>query len=454
MRLAVVDDEAIVQKRLQQALVKEGHSVATYGSGEDLLQDLAASPLDLVFLDVILPGLNGMETLKRIKAQSPETEVILITGQASIAAAIEAVKLGAFHYLPKPLQLDEVRHLARKALEHQRLVEENRLLKARLAPLEGWGEMIGVSSAMKEVFRIIRKVAPLDCHVLIQGESGTGKELAARSIHRESPRRDQPFVAFNCAGFTEELIASELFGYERGAFTGATATKVGILETAHRGTVFMDEIGDMPPAMQAKLLRVIQEQQILRVGGNRPIQLDLRFIAASNKDLRKEVGEGRFREDLYFRLKVVEITLPSLRDRKEDILPFVHCFLTRYRQKFAKKVKGLDPQARDALLKYAYPGNVRELENLIERAVALTEGELITLADLPVDIREYSITTYKEWNTLEEQEREYIAKILRYTQNNVGQTAQILSLPRTTLWRKMKKYGLARQQEATVTGHG
>jgi two-component system response regulator AtoC len=444
MRLAVVDDETIVQKRLQQALTKEGHHVSTYGAAEDFLKDLAATPYDLVFLDVILPGINGMETLKRIKAQTPDTEVILMTGRASLDAAIEAVKLGAFHYLAKPLKLEEVRHLAARALEHRRLLAENRHLRARLAPLEGWGEVIGVSPAMKEVFAVIRKVAPLSCQVLIQGESGTGKELVARLIHRESPRGDKPFVAFNCAGFTGELIASELFGYERGAFTGATATKIGILETAHQGTVFMDEIGDMPPGMQAKLLRVIQEQQILRVGSNKPIQLDLRFIAASNKDLKREVREGRFREDLFFRLNVVEITLPSLRDRKEDIPPLVHHFLAKYCRKFAKQLKGLDAQAREALLNYAYPGNVRELENIIERAVALAEGDNLTLTDLPLDLREFSITPYKEWNTLEEQEQDYIAKILAYTGHNIGQTSQILSLPRTTLWRKMRKYGLAK----------
>lgn len=444
MRLAVVDDETIVQRRLQAALAKEGHSVATYDAGEDFLKDLAVSPFDLVFLDVILPGINGMETLKRIKAQVPETEVILITGRASLNAAVEAVKLGAFHYLAKPLKLEEVRHLAARALEHKRLLAENRQLKARLEPLEGWAEMIGVSPAMKEVFRIIRKVAPLNCHILIQGESGTGKELVARAIHRESPRQGKPFVAFNCAGFTEELIASELFGYERGAFTGATATKIGLLETAHKGTVFMDEIGDMPPGMQAKLLRVIQEQQILRVGGNKPIQLDLRFVTASNKDLKREVQEGRFREDLYFRLNVLKVNLPSLRDRKEDIPALSQYFLSKYRQKFAKQVKRLDTEVRKALLAYSYPGNVRELENIIERAVALAEGDTISLADLPQDLREFSVTPYKEWNTLEEQERDYIAKILAYTHHNIGQTAQILSLPRTTLWRKMRKYGLAK----------
>ncbi|HZK14714.1 MAG TPA: sigma-54 dependent transcriptional regulator, partial [Desulfobaccales bacterium] len=293
MNIAVVDDEVIVQKRLKGALEKEGHRVDTFASGEDLLRDLEGAAYDLIFLDVILPGISGMEVLQQVKARVPDTEVILITGHASIDHAVAAIKKGAFHYVGKPLRLEEIRNLTRKALDHKRLLRENRQLKARLEPLEGWGEMIGVSPRMKEVFHVIRKVAPLDCNVIIQGESGTGKELVARLIHRESSRRDKPFVAFNCGGFTEELIASELFGYERGAFTGAIATKIGILETANRGTVFMDEIGDMPLSMQGKLLRVIQEKTITRVGGNRPIQLDLRFIAATNKDLKKAVAQGR-----------------------------------------------------------------------------------------------------------------------------------------------------------------
>jgi len=236
---------------------------------------------------------------------------------------------------------------------------------------------------MKEVFTIIRKVAPLDCNVIIQGGSGTGKELVARLIHRESSRRDRPFVAFNCGGFTEELIASELFGYERGAFTGAIATKIGILETAHRGTVFMDEIGDMPLSMQGKLLRVIQEHRISRVGSNKPIQLDLRFIAATNKDLQRAVAEGRFREDLYFRLNVVQIALPSLLERGEDIPLLLQHFLKMFSQRFAKKIRGLSREAQEVLRAYSYPGNVRELQNIMERAVALAEGEELTVEDLP-----------------------------------------------------------------------
>jgi len=443
MRIAVVDDEEIVQKRLRAALEKDGHGVETYGSGEELLRELGISGFDLVFLDVILPGLDGMRVLKRIKQSFPETEVILITGRASIPSAVEAVKHGAFHYVSKPLRLEEVRNLARQALDQKRLREENRSLRARLEPREGWGEMIGISPRIKEVFEIVRKVIPLDCNVLIQGQTGTGKELVARAIHRQSPRRDQPFVAFNCGGFTEELIASELFGYERGAFTGAVATKIGLLETAHRGTVFMDEIGDMPLSMQGKLLRVIQEKRIFRVGGNRSIQLDVRFITATNRDLKRAVAEGRFREDLLFRLNVVAIMLPPLAERREDIPLLVQHFISIYREKFRKSVKGMEPMARKALMNYAYPGNVRELQNIIERAVALAEGEYLALKDLPSDLRAHAGTSTGAWTTLEEQEREYIRQVLQSTRYRVGEAARILGLPRTTLWRKMKKLGLS-----------
>jgi two-component system, NtrC family, response regulator AtoC len=444
MRVAVVDDEEIVRKRLKEALKKEGYALETYPSGDDFLREFEASGIDLVFLDMVLPGVDGTEVLRRVKAKSPGTEVIVITGHASIDAAIEAIKLGAFHYLSKPLKLDEIRHLAHQALEHKRLLEENRRLKVRIEFRDGWGEMLGVSPSMKEIFQVIQKVAPLDCSVLIQGESGTGKELVARSIHRQSPRQDRPFVAFNCAGFTEELIASELFGYERGAFTGATATKIGLLETAHRGTVFMDEIADMPLSMQGKLLRVIQERRITRVGGNRPIQLDLRLIAATNKDLRRATKDGRFREDLYFRLNVVEITLPSLIERKEDIPLLIQYFLSHYSHKFSKQILGIDEKARDVLLAYSYPGNVRELQNIIERAVALAEGSMLTVNDLPLDLREYIGTAGSPWTSLEDREREYIRKVLQFTRHNIGETARILELPRTTLWRKMKKYSLSR----------
>lgn len=444
MRIAVVDDEAIVRTRLQKALIKHGYQVETYGSGEEFLEGQRSQPFDLVFLDLKLPGLNGIEVLKEVKSRTPATEVITITGYATIDSVIEAVKLGAFHYVAKPLKLDEIRHLSARALEHKSLLEENRELKSRLESGEAWPEMIGVSPRMNAVFDMIGKVAPLDCNVLIQGDSGTGKELVARLIHRQSNRKDKPFIAFNCAGFAEELIASELFGYQRGAFTGATATKIGILETAHRGTVFMDEIGDMPLSMQAKLLRVIQERQILRVGASNPIQLDLRFIAATNKDLKRAITEGRFREDLYFRLNVVQIVLPGLMERKEDIPVLIRHFMAKHSRRFSKRVSALAPEAREILLAYTYPGNVRELENIIERAVALAEDDTIGVTELPPDLREYSIMAYGRWPTLEEQERDYLRKVLEFTGHNLGQTAQILELPRTTLWRKMKRYGLSK----------
>lgn len=444
MRIAVVDDEEIVRSRLQRALAKDGFEVESFGSGEEFLDRVKNATFDLILLDVVLPGINGVEVLRHVKSHGAETEVILITGFASIDAAIEATKLGAFHYVSKPFKLDEIRHLTHQALEHKRLVEENYDLRARLESCEERPEMIGVSPVMQEVFAVIAKVAPLDCNVIIQGESGTGKELVARAIHRQSRRRDRPFVAFNCGGFTEELISSELFGYERGAFTGATATKLGILETAHGGTVFMDEIGDMPLSMQGRLLRVLQERQIQRVGANKPIQLDLRFIAATNKDLKRAVEDGTFREDLYFRLKVVHIVLPSLAERQEDIPLLIRHLMLKHAQRFAKKVHDLSPEARDILLRYAYPGNVRELENIMERAVALAEGSTITPRDLPSDLREYSITSYGKWPTLEIREKDYIEQVLKFTHYNLGRTADLLDLPRTTLWRKMKKYGLSK----------
>ncbi len=443
MLIAVIDDESIVRTRLKAALEKQGYAVASYASGEEFLPVLQDSAFDLVFLDIMLPGMNGIEVLKYIKSRSTDTEVILITGYASIDSVIEAIKLGAFHYLAKPLKLEEIRHLAARALEHKGLLTENRELKSRLETSQGWGEMIGISPGIKEVFTTISKVAPLDCSILIQGESGTGKELVARLIHRESRRKDHPFVAFNCGVFTQELIASELFGYQRGAFTGATATKIGILETANGGTILMDEIGDMPLPMQGKLLRVIQELQIMRVGANKPIQLDLRFIAASNKDLKRAVKEGRFREDLYFRLNVVQINLPSLAERKQDIPILIRFFMNKYSDKFSKRISGIDPEAQKILESYTYPGNIRELENIIERAVALAEGETLVTRDLPQDLRELSVTAYGQWLTMEDKEREYLKKVLQHTGYNLAQTAQMLDIPRTTLWRKMRKFRLS-----------
>lgn len=447
MYVAVVDDEIIVQKRLRGVLEKEGYTVDTFSTGEEFLKQLDSVQYDLVFLDVLLPGIGGMEILEHVKLKQPGCEVIIITGYASIDHAVEAIKKGAFHYVSKPFRLEEIVNLARRVFEQQSLRWENRELRSRVESLDGWGEIIGMSPPMKEVFRLIRKVAPLDCNVLIQGESGTGKELVARLIHKESPRRDRPFMAFNCGGFAEELIASELFGYERGAFTGAVATKIGILETANRGTVFMDEIGDMPLSMQGKLLRVIQEKTIMRVGGSRSIQLDVRFIAATNKDLKKAVTDGEFREDLYFRLNVVQINLPPLRERKEDIPLLIQHFVTKFGYKFGKKINSISPEARNVLLHYSYPGNVRELSNIVERSVALAESDVITLQDLPPDLQEYGISADRQLSSLEDVEKAHIRKVLSFTNYKLTKAAQILGLSRTTLWRKLKRYGFTEIHE-------
>jgi len=441
-RIAVVDDEQIVRQRLDKILTQDGYQVETFASGEDFLARLADEAFDLVWLDIILPGMNGMEILVKVRARYPDTQVVLITGQASINAAIEAVKRGAYHYLAKPFKLEEIRHITRMALEHRHLVVENRLLRSKLSLAGDWGEMVGVSAPMQEIFALIRKIAPLDCSVLIQGESGTGKELVAQQIHRLSLRHSKPFVAFNAGSFTEELIASELFGHEKGAFTGAVTSKVGLLETAHGGTVFFDEIGDMPLSMQVKLLRVIQERQIVRVGGNRPLDLNVRFLAASNKDLKQEMQSGRFRGDLYFRLNVVEINLPRLRDRQEDILPLINYFLTLYNRKFGKNIAGLDKEARQLLLGYTYPGNVRELANIIERAVALADQDVLRKKDLPPQVQRVEAAPAPDWVRLADREREYIRQVLQATHNNIKKAAEILDVPHTSLWRKIKRYGL------------
>ena len=443
-RIAVIDDEAVARKRLGDALTRDGHEVESFSDAETFLARSAEAPFDLALLDMVLPGLSGLEALARVKASGADTEVILVTGHGGLDTAIEAIKLGAFHYVPKPVKLAEVRSLVGRACEKAALGRENRELRRALREETGLESMIGASASMREVFELIRKIAPVGCNVLVQGASGTGKALVARAIHRLSPRREQPFVSFNCGGFTEELISSELFGYEKGAFTGAMATRIGLLESAGGGTVFLDEIGEMPLSMQVKLLHVIQERRILRVGGTRPIDLDIRVIAATNRDLKQEVAKGLFREDLYYRLNVVGITLPRLAERREDIPLLTRHFLDKYGLLFHKNVRDIRPQALQILMNYDFPGNVRELENIVERAVALCEGEAVSVADLPQDLRQMDFDSVEgeRMQSLEEMERRHIARVLERTGRNKGLAAQILDIPRTTLWRKLKQFKL------------
>jgi DNA-binding NtrC family response regulator len=443
-QLAIVDDEEIVCRRLSQALSREGFEVEGFITGRSFLERMMKQAFDIVFLDMRLPDLDGLDILSRIKAFRPETEVIIITGYKSVETAIEAIRKGAYHYVAKPVNLAEIRLLAKSAQDKISMRLENLRLREALKGDLGLTSIIGNSSVIQELFAMIRKVAPVDCNVLVQGASGTGKALVARAIHRLSPKMDHPFVAFNCGSFADELINSELFGYERGAFTGATATKVGLLESAAGGTVFLDEIGEMPLSMQVKLLHVIQERRILRVGGTKPIDLDIRIIAATNKDLKHEVELGTFREDLYFRLNVVSIVLPQLSERREDIPLLIRHFIEKYSLAFHKQVTGIQDPALQILVNYSYPGNVRELENIIERAVALTDVEEITPRDLPKDLQKLEFDTLEGDGllSLEEMERRYIEKVLENTGYNKGLAAKILGVPRTTLWRKMKVFGL------------
>jgi two-component system, NtrC family, response regulator AtoC len=442
-----VDDESTVCQRLKGVLDGDGYTTETFQAGKAFWLRMETFPFEIVFLDLTLPDTNGLEILSRLKARYADTEVIIITGHASIDSAIEAIKLGAYHYVTKPFKLEEIRVLAAGARDKAALRQENRRLREACATgdefLKGF---IGTSAAMQEIFSMIKKVATVDCNVLLQGESGTGKELVAKSIHRLSPRKDAPFISFNCGGFTEELISNELFGHEKGAFTGATLTKIGLLESAAGGTVFLDEIGEMPPSMQVRLLRVLQEKRILRVGGTRPIELDIRIIAASNKDIKKACLEGNFREDLYYRLNVVTLHLPRLSRRKEDIPLLIASFIEKYSRPFGKKVNRIAPAALDILMNYSYPGNVRELENIIQRAIALTEGEVIGEQVLPDDLQKFEINVIEgeRLQTLDEIERQHIAKVLERTCGNKNLASKILDLPRTTLWRKMKRHKLAK----------
>ena len=444
-RVAVVDDEQTVCRRLKEVLDKADYAAETFQAGEAFWTRMRTFPFQIVFLDLTLPDTDGLSLLERLKGRYPEAEVVIITGHGSIDTAIEAIKKGAFHYVTKPFKLEEIRVLAAGARDKLMLREENRRLRDACEGGDGFlSGFIGTSEAMQDIFGMIKKVAPVDCNVLLQGESGTGKELVAKSIHRLSPRRDYPFISFNCGGFAEELISSELFGHEKGAFTGANLTKIGLLESAAGGTVFLDEIGEMPPSMQVKLLRVLQEKRILRVGGTKPIDLDIRVIAASNKDIKKACIEGSFREDLFYRLNVVTLQLPRLIARKADIPLLIAAFIEKYSRLFGKKVAHIAPQALEILMHYDFPGNVRELENIIQRAIALTDSDIIGEELLPDDLQnlEFNMIEGEGLATLEEIERRHIRDVLQKTGGNKNLASKILNLPRTTLWRKMKRHNL------------
>jgi len=445
LKVFVVDDERIIVERLDKALTAEGYEVSTFKEPIPALEAVKADPPHIVITDVKMRGMDGIELLQRIKAVSDITEVIIITGFSSLDAAVEVTKKGAFYYLAKPFKLDELKLLLAKAAEKVRVSLDNLRLGNEVNARARFNDIVGESAGMLKIFDSIYKVSKVDCNVIIQGESGTGKELIARAIHKESPRIEGPFVPFNCASFTEELMANELFGHEKGAFTGATTMKPGLIEMAEGGTLFLDEVGDMPSSMQIKLLRVLQERDLLRVGGVNPVKVDVRVVAATNRDIKKLVDSGQFRNDLFYRLNVVFMDVPPLRERKEDVPPLVRHFIKKYNAVFKKNVKAATNDFLKVLLGYSFPGNVRELENIIERAVALTEKTTLGLEDLPPDLNMLSITSLYSESILclKDYENDYIKTVYKFSGNNQQRTAEMLGISRTTLWRKLKELGLA-----------
>ncbi|MBU0501064.1 MAG: sigma-54 dependent transcriptional regulator [Gammaproteobacteria bacterium] len=445
-RLLIVDDEAAALKNLTHLLRKEGYEVTGRQSGPAGLKEVESSKFDLILTDLRMKGVDGLALLRRAKVLQPACEVIVITGHATLDSAVEAMKEGAFHYIAKPYRLDEVRQVVRGALDVVLLKRENRVLKRRIEGYEGGVNLITQDMAMQRLLDTARQVGPTGCNVLITGESGTGKELLARYLHAHSDRSTGRFVAVNCGALQEELLANELFGHEKGAFTGADRRKQGLIELAEGGTLFLDEIAEMTQAMQVKLLRVIQERELFRVGGTEPVAVDARLLAATNRDLQEGVASGRFRADLYFRLNVVNLALHPLRARRDDIPLLAFYFLKKFALAMDRPVTDIAPEALRLLNRYDYPGNVRELANLIERGVALARGSLLEPGHLPESLMSLSVrvTAFPETGlpTLERNEAAYIARVLEYTGGNRNQTADILGIDRVSLWRRIKRYGL------------
>jgi DNA-binding NtrC family response regulator len=446
-KLLIVDDDKVALKSLELAMKRDGHAVAATQSGGNALTLLDRQPFDVVLTELRMDKVDGMQILKRCRDSHPDTEVILLSRDATLDAAVEAMRMGACHFIAQPCRPGEVGEAVAAALEKVRLKREARGLRERV---EGYRDnrdkvrILTQDSHMQHLLDMARQVAPTDCNILITGESGTGKELFARYLHHHSRRDSGPFVAVNCGAFNEELLANELFGHLKGAFTGAHADKKGLLEAASGGTLFLDEITEMSPAMQVKLLRVIQEKEVLPLGATKPVKIDVRFVAATNRDVQEMVRQGGFRQDLYFRLNVVNLHIPALSARREDVPLLAHHFLAKHAALMGKNVGELAPDALDLLRAYDFPGNVRELENIIERGVALATGSSIESAHLPADLRELTIRTFRKKAgripTLDEQEQEYIAWVLQEAGGNQSLAAQLLGINRVSLWRKLKRY--------------
>jgi len=448
-RILVIDDEEAHASSTAESLERKGYACTVASSGAEGLKCIEQGDFDVVITDLVMQDVDGMEILAAAKKRIPDVEVIVMTAHGSVESAVAAMQQGATTYLEKPLHVAELRTVVKKALENQRLARNNVQLRQQLDERFGFEGIIGNHPRMKKIFDQLRQVAPTSATVLIYGESGTGKELIAKAIHNNSPRRNAPFAPLNCAALAENLLESELFGHEKGAFTGAVSRRIGRFEYADGGTLFLDEVGSMPMPLQAKLLRALEGGEITRLGNNEPIRVNVRLLAATNQDLAAMVEEGTFRKDLYFRLKVVAINLPPLRERKDDIPLLVDAFIRELSEKHGKKIEGIDPKALDALMRYDWPGNVRELRNWLESMIVVARGNILTIEDFPDT---FSLQDEEPPSaagapslagmSLAEAERELIANTLKAVNGNREEAARILGIGERTLYRKLNRYGL------------
>jgi two-component system response regulator HydG len=452
--ILVVDDDPGHRTTLRTLLKTWGYNISEADDGRAAVDRVRQRPFELILMDVRMAEMGGIDALKEIKAYNPAIPIVIMTAYSSVQSAVEAMKAGAYDYLTKPLDFDELQLTIQRALEHTRLKHENQDLKARLKNLAESRQIVSVSTQMKSLLDMVATIAPSEATVLITGASGTGKELIARAVHANSSRSSGPMVSVNCAALTESLLESELFGHEKGAFTGADKRREGRFVRAHQGSLFLDEVGEMSMAMQAKLLRVLQEGEIQRVGGENPVAVDVRILAATNKDLGQMVTDSQFREDLFYRLNVVNLHIPPLAQRTDDIAALAQHFINRYADRNRKAIKGFTPRAMDDLLKYPWPGNVRELENAVERAVILSPGEYITEKDLPLNISQNNGRPHpqaatqagaagaNEGGSLGDMEQSAIVSALERAGGNKSEAARLLGITRRTLYNKLEKYGL------------
>jgi DNA-binding NtrC family response regulator len=447
-KILVAEDEEITLKHLVYALKKEGYNVTGVNNGREALGELELGRYDVLITDIKMPEMTGIELLEKAKTMNYEIEVLVITGFGSIGSAVEAMKKGAYEYITKPFDLDELILKVKNIQERKLLRKENVALKAYFGMNKAIS-IIAKSESVQHILDTIEHIKDSDCNVLLTGESGVGKSLLAKIIHFTSRRQNMPFLSINCATLTEELLASELFGHEKGSFTGAVKAKQGIVEIADTGTLFLDEIAEMATNLQAKLLKVIEDGEFYRVGGVRPIRVNVRFIASTNRQVGRLIAEGEFRKDLYYRLNIMEIFIPPLRDRREDIGPLCQYFLQKHLPKSGKKIKGISKEATEVLMHYSFPGNVRELENIIERAIILEKNSVIMTASLPQSLTMFQIETMEpgKIKTIDELNKEYAEKVVEMSGGNKSKAAEILGISRTSLWRILKEEEVLDEQD-------